>query len=39
MLEMAGVGLADDGTFRRGDVITWIEQDRERYEEWAETQL
>jgi excisionase family DNA binding protein len=39
LLAMAGIALADDGTFRRGDVLTWIEEDRERYEEWALTHV
>jgi excisionase family DNA binding protein len=39
LLGMAGIALADDGTFRRGDVLAWMEQDRDRYEEWALTHL
>jgi excisionase family DNA binding protein len=39
LLAMAGVALADDGTFRRGDVLAWIDEDRERYKEWALTHL
>jgi excisionase family DNA binding protein len=35
LLVMAGADVADDGTFRRGDVLAWMEEDRERYEEWA----
>lgn len=39
LLVMAGVGLDDDGTFRRGDVLAWMEEDRERYEQWALTHV
>jgi excisionase family DNA binding protein len=35
LLELAGVAFADDGTFRRGDVLAWMEENRERYEKWA----
>jgi excisionase family DNA binding protein len=39
LLAMTAVAIADDGTFRRGDVLTWMEENRERYDEWALTHL
>lgn len=39
LLVMAGVDIGEDGTFRRGDVLAWMEEDRDRYEEWALTHV